>query len=356
MRAARRARIVGDADLGRGRCLEIGPLANPVVGPEVADVRYVDVVDRDALVRHYEGDPAVDPASIPEQHFWLTRPDGSVATLAEAVGDDAPYQHVVASHVIEHVPDMIGWLRDVAEVLVDDGALLLAIPDRRYCFDARRAPATVGQVVQAHLDGDRTPSARAVLDHFIRSVDWTAAQAWSGERPPGEGSHPLADVERHLARQRAGDYVDCHVWPLTPQGFAELVDDLLALGQVDFSVERLTATRVGEQEFYATLRRRTRDADAAEAVDRARSGLARLRAELPDETPGGPPGDDRDLVPAHHLADVERRLAETRERLTRVRAGRDRARRQRDRALSVLADPARSGPLARLRGRLRRRS
>ena len=41
MRAARRARIVGDADLRQGRCLEIGPLANPVVSPEVADVRYV---------------------------------------------------------------------------------------------------------------------------------------------------------------------------------------------------------------------------------------------------------------------------------------------------------------------------
>ena len=50
MRAARRARIVGDIDLRRGRCLEIGPLANPVVDPEVADVRYVDVVDRDGLL------------------------------------------------------------------------------------------------------------------------------------------------------------------------------------------------------------------------------------------------------------------------------------------------------------------
>ena len=138
MRAARRARIVGDADLRQGRCLEIGPLANPVVGAEVADVRYVDVVDRTGLVAHYAGNPAVDPDAIPEQHFWLTRPDGTVSTLAEAVAADAPYQHVVASHVIEHVPDMVGWLRDVAQVLTWDGALLLAVPDRRYCFDVHR--------------------------------------------------------------------------------------------------------------------------------------------------------------------------------------------------------------------------
>ena len=278
MRAARRARILGDADLRQGRCLEIGPLANPVVSAEAADVRYVDVVDRTGLVAHYEGNPAVDPDAIPEQHFWLTRPDGTVSTLAEAVAADAPYQHVVASHVIEHVPDMVGWLRDVAQVLTWDGALLLAVPDRRYCFDVHRTPATVGQVVQAHLDGDRTPSVRAVLDHFMRAVDYSAEQAWAGEQPPTQGSHPIDDVRRHVARQQAGDYVDCHVWPLTPQVFAGLLDDLLALGQVDFAVERITATRVGDQEFYATLRRLDRRRDPAVATEEARAALARLRS------------------------------------------------------------------------------
>lgn len=353
MRAARRARIVGDADLGQGRCLEIGPLANPVVSPEVADVRYVDVVDRSGLVAHYDGNPAVDPDAIPEQHFWLTRPEGTVATLAEAVAADAPYQHVVASHVIEHVPDMVGWLRDVAQVLTWDGALLLAVPDRRYCFDVHRAPATVGQVLQAHLDGDRTPSVRAVLDHFMRAVDYTAEQAWAGEPPPAQRSHPIDDVRRHLARQQAGDYVDCHVWPLTPRGFADLMDDLLVLGEVDFAVERLTATRVGEQEFYATLRRLDRRRAPAEAGAEARAELARLRAELPDESPVATGGD---TVPAQQLADVERRLAETRDRLARVRAARDRARRQRDRAVAAAAAaPAdRPGVLGRLRRRVRR--
>lgn len=341
MRAARRARIVGDADLRQGRCLEIGPLANPVVDPDVADVRYVDVVDRAGLVAHYDGDPAVDPDAIPEQHFWLTRPDGTVSTLAEAVAADAPYQHVVASHVIEHVPDLVGWLRDVAQVLTWDGALVLAVPDRRYCFDVHRAPATVGQVVQAHLDGDRTPSARAVLDHFMRAVDYSAEQAWAGERPPTQGSHPIDDVRRHLARQQAGDYVDCHVWPLTPRGFADLMDDLLALGEVDFAVERLTATRVGEQEFYATLRRLDRRREPAAATEEARAALARLRSELPEEAPSDREG-GADLVPAHVVADLERQLAETRARLTRVRAARDRARRRLERARAEAA--AAAGP------------
>ena len=353
MRAARRARILGDADLRQGRCLEIGPLANPVVGAEAADVRYVDVVDRTGLVAHYEGDPAVDPDAIPEQHFWLTRPDGTVSTLAEAVAADAPYQHVVASHVIEHVPDMVGWLRDVAQVLTWDGALLLAVPDRRYCFDVHRTPATVGQVVQAHLDGDRTPSVRAVLDHFMRAVDCSAEQAWAGEQPPTQGSHPIDAVRGQVARQQAGDYVDCHVWPLTPQVFAGLLDDLLALGQVDFAVERITATRVGDQEFYATLRRLDRRRDPAVATDEARAALAVIRSGLPHEGPSR--SGDADVVPAHVVADLEQQLAETRERLVRVRSARDRARRERDRARAQATSSAAPRDDTGLVGRLSRR-
>ncbi len=353
MRAARRVRILGGADLSQGRCLEIGPLANPVVSPEVADVRYVDVVDRAGLVDHYRGNADVDPDAIPEQHFWLTRPDGIVSTLAEAVAANGPYQHVVASHVIEHVPDMIGWLRDVAQVLVDDGILLLAIPDRRYCFDVRRSPTTVGQVLQAHLDGDRTPSVRAVLDHFLRAVDYSAEQAWSGERAPEVPSHPIDDVLRHVARQRAGEYVDCHVWPLTPQDFAGLIDDLLVLGRVDFGVERITATRVGDQEFYATLRRLERR-DSPGKVTEARAALAEVRSALPDESTSSQRGEGAS-VPAHHMADLERQLAETRERLARVRSARDQARRQRDRARAAAKLSAETpGPLGRLGRRLGR--
>jgi hypothetical protein len=132
--ATRRAHILGDTDLGTGRFLEIGPLAAPNVTPEMADVRYADVVDREGLVAHYGGDPSVDVDLIPEIDFWLTRDDGTVGTLAEAVATAAPFHHVVACHVIEHVPDLVGWLRDVADVLVDGGHLLLAVPDLRFSY------------------------------------------------------------------------------------------------------------------------------------------------------------------------------------------------------------------------------
>ena len=140
------------------------------------------------------------------------------------------------------------------------------------------------------------------------------------------------------------------------------MDDLLALGEVDFAVERLTATRVGEQEFYATLRRldpRTR-AGRGDRGGARRAGPAAVRP--PRRVAVAPRRRRSGLVPGHVVADLERQLAETRERLTRVRAARDRARRQRDRArrrgghgrvrrrhrsrgAAATAAPARAGPL-----------
>ncbi|MBC2933356.1 methyltransferase domain-containing protein [Nocardioides sp. zg-1228] len=329
----RRSLLLADVDLGAGRSLEVGPLAAAIITRDMADVRYVDVVDRDGLVAHYGVDSSVDVDLIPDIDFWLTREDGSVGTLAEAVAPAAPFQHVLASHVIEHVPDMIGWLHDVADVLVEGGDLLLAVPDLRFCFDARRSPATVGQIVQAHLDGDRIPSYRAVYDHARTAVHFPAHEAWTG-RWPEQRLNPMSAVRPAIERQQRGDYVDCHVWPMTPVRFTDIVIDLLELGLVDFAVERVTATLPGHLEFYVTLRRLPREG-RNEAVATALAQLATIRDALPDEERTWPHQvRERELVALND--DLQRRLARAEEQVAELVGARDSARAQRDRVRARL--------------------
>lgn len=269
----RRARLLALADTSTGVGLEVGPLNNPIVLRPDFDVRYVDVLDTAGLRDHYRGDPTVDPDEIPDIDFWLQRDDGTIVGLDEAVKPAAPYRWVVASHVIEHVPDLIGWLRELAEVMHDGGDLVLAIPDKRYCFDVLRPPTTVGQMLQAHADRDRIPSVRAVFDHLRNAAQVTPGELWAGkEISEAERIHDLPYVLHQLALvEKDRQYIDSHVWVFTPAEFAAQMTELSRLGVSDFYMTRIEATEPNDVEFHAILRRIPRAATEAEIAELTRS-------------------------------------------------------------------------------------
>ncbi|MEX3900116.1 methyltransferase domain-containing protein [Paraburkholderia sp. BR10954] len=45
------------------------------------------------------------------------------------------FDYVIASHVIEHVLDLVGWVHSLLAALKHAGRIVLAVPDRRYTFD-----------------------------------------------------------------------------------------------------------------------------------------------------------------------------------------------------------------------------
>lgn len=251
----------GFFDFAQGRGLEIGPLHSTTVPADLADVRYLDVFDRETLVRNYANDPGVPTELIPEIDFVLF--DGTrVRSIPETLVDADLMDWVMASHVIEHVPDLIGWLAELASVVVDGGALYLAVPDRRYCFDLHRPGTSVGQMLQAHELGERVPSVRAVYDYKRGHAAVGARALWAG-KPVGYEAriHSLEQVREFVEQARAGSYVDSHVWLFTPGTFLEQLVELRTLGLSQWRVESLVPTRPDELEFYAVLRRLPRSGD-----------------------------------------------------------------------------------------------
>ena len=64
------------------------------------------------------------------------------------IGKTGCYDWIIASHVIEHVPNFISYLQQCEAMLKPDGILSFIIPDKRYCFDYFSSSSSTGDVLE----------------------------------------------------------------------------------------------------------------------------------------------------------------------------------------------------------------
>ncbi|MDE3085956.1 MAG: methyltransferase domain-containing protein [Acidobacteriota bacterium] len=80
---------------------------------------------------------------------------------------DASQDFVIASHVVEHLADPLGFLSDAHRVLRPGGVLLLFLPDRHRTADRFRPPTPLGHLVEEHRE-DTTVVSDAHLAEYAR--------------------------------------------------------------------------------------------------------------------------------------------------------------------------------------------
>lgn len=261
--------------------LEVGALVNPIVTPDMGHVRYIDHATTDELKAKYANDPNVDVHKIVDvDYVWGKQ------GLPELVGQDAPFDYLVASHVVEHVPDFIGWLKEIHAVLKVGGTLSLVIPDKRCCFDYHRPLTQVAEVVEAFLHHFRKPSPRQVFDYISSAVKYNDSIAWDYntviEPQNFKPIHSELEAWRFAQQSLLEDqYVDAHCWVFTPQSFFDLLKSLIHLELFDFKVEKFYETTGCE--FYVSLK--AIDVGAMNVGDRQALQLTSLPLNLSDPTP-----------------------------------------------------------------------
>ena len=254
----RRGIILRGLDVGRLRGVEIGPLDRPLVKKSDGPVIYVDHAPKNDLLKHYASDNYVDPAKLVEvDAIWGQQ------TLKDALGGET-FDYVVASHVVEHVPDLITWLEETAAVLKPGGTVRLAVPDKRFSFDYFRSTSQIADLIDARLRRARKPLPRMILDAFLSYRPIDVAEAWT--RPLDEQTRPpqykLEDAIAFARRALEQDeYIDTHCWVFTPSSFAALFAEVTALGLISYRCEWLVPTARTRHEFFIAI---SPSADAAE--------------------------------------------------------------------------------------------
>jgi len=235
----------------QGAGLEIGPSHRPAAPKaEGYNVDIIDHLTREELVEKYQTH-GLDLDAIEEVDFvW------SGESYADLTGNKKHYDWIIASHVIEHTPDLIGFLLDCDEVLKDGGVVSLAVPDKRYCFDHYRPITGIGSVIDRHLTGDRLNSAGSVAEYVLNVVKKSGAIAWHA-KSEGDDYDFIGSVEQAKRQMNSvivhSKYIDCHAWCFVPHSFRLLIHDLHSLGFLPFTEVAFTSTHGSE--FYVTLGR-----------------------------------------------------------------------------------------------------
>jgi SAM-dependent methyltransferase len=253
----------------QSRIIEIGPSFNPIAPKSGGwNSASIDHLSREGLVAKYSANSEIDFSRIETVDFVWT---GGLLSDAVPSTQHGSFDVFLASHVIEHTPDLVAFL-DAAEVLLkEDGVVILAVPDKRYCFDYFQQLTTTGQVLDAHAKQRTRHSGERAFDHYAYAATDGGAESWGQRASRGiRFIHELENAGRvYSLLETTSDYHDLHAWHFVPPSFELILLELAALGETDWRVERISPT--AGWEFFAWLRRGARAEIGSMSVDELQS-------------------------------------------------------------------------------------
>jgi predicted SAM-dependent methyltransferase len=204
--------------------LEIGPSYNPVL--RKSDGYRVETADFMSAAELRE----IYTRSDIEDLNYVT----GGQSLTSVIDRRRAYDFIIASHVIEHIPDIVQFFSDCAAMLKHDGVLVLAVPDKRHCFDLFQPITTTGEVLQAHQESRVCPPPSRHFDHLANAAKRGVSITWPlGYSEPISSVHSVEEayaLYRKSLKPNAG-YIDVHCSYFVPSSFRLILKDLYDIGE-----------------------------------------------------------------------------------------------------------------------------
>ncbi|MBS1602631.1 MAG: hypothetical protein JST42_08175 [Bacteroidetes bacterium] len=231
--------------------VEIGPSHSPLAPRSQGfKVHVIDHASKEDLKKKYADHSNVDTTKIEDVDFiWHGQ------TYAQLTGKSNFYSWIIASHLIEHTPDLINFLNQCDELLTDYGVLSLAIPDGRFCFDHFRPITGISKVIDAHYNKNTIHTPGTAAEYFLNFSNKQALICWDNSID-GDYTLPFSTQDARQQMELIRDhkvYVDLHSWCFTPTSFRLIIRDLGDLGFI--SLKEVDFYPSSGCEFFITLGR-----------------------------------------------------------------------------------------------------
>ena len=222
--------------------LEVGASYSPIVPKSDGwNTRVIDHAPQAELVEKYAAMGVKDVDRIETVDFvW----QGEALTTIIPQERQGSFDGLIASHVCEHLPDLIAFFRDASALLKPTGLIALALPDKRVCFDFFQPLTTTGDLLAAHAEGRVRHQRRTFFNQAAYFVTRNGEGGWahSENAAPFHLNNSLWKAQRayDLADEDpASDYADSHAWTFTPKSFELLILELNLLGHTDWSIRAI---------------------------------------------------------------------------------------------------------------------
>ena len=280
--------------------IEIGPYYSPIA-PKAYGWKTAVIDFRDgAALRAEARNHTVEAIRKREQQIedvdivWNGEPLDKVTLALNPDG----YDYFIASHVIEHTPDLLSFFQQVSRLLRKGGIVSLAVPDMRKCFDVFKPASSLREVLTAFREKRIRHTPETLLEARAFSVIRNGSGSWlAGSRGPLKFHRSFDDCWQEYQQdvnQVDPPYVDAHAWFFTPASFELLIFELGYMGLLDLSIDSLRENQGSE--FVVQLRAGQPAKPGSSEFDAKRLELSlrqvsEFAAEVLDDTgPKFPPG------------------------------------------------------------------
>lgn len=265
------------------KVVEIGPSYAPLASKRAGwNAVTVDHGTREELVEKYREEASVDIGMIEEVDYVWT--GGAIEDVIPA-SEHGTFDAFIASHVIEHTPDVVRFLKSAETLIKPDGQVILAVPDKRKCFDAFRQISTTSEAIQAYEEKRSRHSARTHFDFrmYMTLKQDNPAPGWSiDDRTRNYLAVADPRGRDYLAMADAPHYVDAHNWVFVPASLELMIQELSYLGYLDLEVSE--ARECHFTEFFMWLRKTDGKPAADEFQEKRRYLLEHVIVQLAEQS------------------------------------------------------------------------
>ncbi|WP_347341156.1 methyltransferase domain-containing protein [Sphingomonas sp. TREG-RG-20F-R18-01] len=221
----------------QGYGLEVSPYFQPVLGKDAYNVRYTDCIDNETIVQKASQNPGLNGAVVPKIDF-VWQPG---KTLKQCMNDHESFDFVIASHVMEHVPNTLGWLNEILETLKVGGRVALFLPNRKFNNDFHRKDTDFAQLLQWWIEQPIVPTVGQVLDFMSNSLSITAEDIVDWTKPEDvvrlKPHYSRSDIiSTGVALYNDSPYIDAHCTVWTPESFRSVFREVESAGLIGAKV------------------------------------------------------------------------------------------------------------------------